>query len=207
MQCKTLIQALMLLGSLMILTGTAEARSISGWGWSCCSSMEGEIDLKGVPSPKSKPTVVLADAAFGTVEILCRNPADNGVFNGQAFDAIVSDFKVLEDSDLTDNGKATVSISYDLAAFENPTYCPNANWEVVPDSPWLLDMTVSLKWYFCTGDDSEPCFDSSGLTIEDTPIDAATLLCEVPEGYERSGPDAEPPYAPPHVEYNCTLLE
>ncbi len=204
---KTITTALILMGSLLLMAGVAEARSISGWGWTCCSAMEGEIDMKGVPNPSSKPTVVLADAALGTIEILCRNPANNGVFNGNAFDAIVSDFKIVDDADLTGNGKATVSVSYDLAGFEDPAYCPNANWEVLPDSPWLLDMTVSLKWYFCTGDDDTPCYDNGGLTIGDQPIDSATLYCEVPEGYVRSGPDDEPPFAPPHVEYNCTILE
>ncbi len=205
MTLNTLTRHLLLLVPLVLLVGNAEARGISGWAWSCCSAMEGDIELKGVPNPNTKPTIVLADAAFGTVEILCRNPADNGVFNGTAFDAIVSDFKILEDTDLTGNGKASVSISYDLAGFEDPAYCPNDNWDVLEDSPWLLDMTVSLKWYFCTGDDtggSDPCYDSSGLTIEDKPIDSATMYCEVPEGYTR-----DENYAPPHVTYDCTLLD
>ena len=69
---------------MVAMSGTHANAQFDGWGWFGFSAIRGEIDTIKTPNPQGKPSqiTVTVDA---TIQIACKNPATNGVFNGVAF--------------------------------------------------------------------------------------------------------------------------
>lgn len=150
---------------------------ISGWGWWGYSSLQGYIDTSKVPPPKTKPSVLIVKAPVADVQIACKNPADNGIYNGNAFSGEFQIASPIGDGDITDRkrAKATTFVSWSLDDFDDPTetqWCPNSNWIPVDESAMVLHFTFLVNWHLCTGDDldgdgdTDPCSDTDPGTGE-----------------------------------------
>ena len=167
--------------SVVAMSGThANAQFFDGWGWFGFSSLTGEIDLRGVPKPDAKPTVVVVDASLNQIEILCKNPNGFSVAPGSASLRFVLRHPIAS-QEVAKNGQATVTVVFDLGDAESEVNCNNL-WTVVQNSAAVTDMSVVLQVYRCTGDvktDPEPCVANDGitLTIEPTPRDTVSLHC------------------------------
>lgn len=167
--------------SVVAMSGThANAQFFDGWGWFGFSSLTGEIDLRGVPKPDAKPTVVVVDASLNQIEILCKNPNGFSVAPGSASLRFVLRHPIAS-QEVAKNGQATVTVVFDLGDAESDVNCNNL-WTVVQNSAAVTDMSVVLQVYRCTGDvktDPEPCVANDGitLTIEPTPRDTVSLHC------------------------------
>jgi len=206
---RLILQGLAVMSLVGLMNTEVMAGTISGWGFKCCSSGTATIDLKGVPNPSTRPTIVVGNANLKKVEILCKNPANNGIFPGNSFDQQITDANILDGGDITGKGKATINLIYPLNGFEDSQFCVNPNWQVLPDSAWLIDIAVRLDWFECNGDatDGDPCTeDVNGVkvfTIDQTRIiDTKNIDCSVPPGSMRDA-DGKPPH---QITYNCSLI-
>jgi hypothetical protein len=185
----------------LVALGGQEARAggFAGWAWSCCSELEGSIDLRGVRNFVKFPTFVLGEATLNTVEILCINPADNaasGLQTGNSYDQEITDSEGLNSDTITGKGTANITLRYPLDEFQSPEFCPNPNWSDIPDTAWVLAFSVVLTWQ------------TDAFEV----LDTVTLFCEVPPGTERvdipnDDPDLGLVLAPSGVEYECVEIE
>jgi hypothetical protein len=139
---------------------------ISGWGWGGYSALRGAIDTIHTPPPQTHPTVLVADAQV-TVQIACKNPANNGIFPGNSFSSELLSGAQITQGNITDTkgNKATTTIYLVLDAFEVPANCTNPNWIPVVGSAMALASTQTVQWYECTGTDTDPCFEGQSLTV------------------------------------------
>ena len=156
----------------------ADAGSISGWSYKCCSELTGDVLLKGAPNPITKPTALIATMTL-QLESFCKNPA-GGSFSTQVtnFTKSVQVGVPLAEGQVLDNGKILVDVDVSLDPL---VVCTNGNgdWTVVPDSTGVTAATIYQTWYACTGSDSTPCFRDDGtLDVNlSKPIDSANIAC------------------------------
>jgi hypothetical protein len=181
---KTMFKKLIVIGVLVIsavaMSSThANAQFFDGWGWFGFSILTGQIDLRGVPKPDAKPTIVVVDARLNQIEILCRGPQGQLVSGAASLRLVLS--HPIASQEVAKNGQAMVTVTFDLGDAESSINCNN-NWTVVSNSAAVTDMSVDLQVFRCTGDvktDPEPCVANDGvtLTIEPTPRDSVSLHC------------------------------
>src|SRR4030095_4953390 len=86
---KTMFKKLIVIGGLVIsavaMSSThANAQFFDGWGWFGFSSIRGDIFTSKTPKPQGRPSAIIV-TVNATIQIACINPANNGVFNGVAF--------------------------------------------------------------------------------------------------------------------------
>jgi hypothetical protein len=182
---KTMFKSLMVIGGLVtsvlaMSSSNANAQFFNGGGWFGFSTLTGLIDLRGVPNPDSKPTVVVVDASLNQIEILCKNPNGFSVAPGSASQRFVLSHPI-ESQEVAKNGQAQVTIEFDLGDSESSINCNN-KWTVIQNSAAVTDMSVVLQVFRCTGNvktDPEPCVANDGitLTIEATPRDTFAQHC------------------------------
>jgi len=161
----------------MLLVTTAHA-GISGWAIKI-GSVDVHVDLKGVGNPSTKPSITVVDATLEEIGFLCVNPADHNVAPGSAAQRTVTGSDVMDTGNLVGKGKATVDLKFEVPG---PFTCVNPNWTYIPHSEAAQLITISIKWYACTGDvktDSDPCYDGNTLTIEAAPSDSVSGMCSV----------------------------
>ena len=70
--------------SIVAMSATHANAQFDGWGWFGFSAIRGEIDTIKTPNPQGKPSQITVTVA-ATIQIACKNPATNGIFNGVAF--------------------------------------------------------------------------------------------------------------------------
>ncbi|HEX4881325.1 MAG TPA: hypothetical protein VFV18_03160 [Porticoccaceae bacterium] len=152
-----------------------------------------ETVLKSVPNPDAKPGMVECVASTATVELLCRNPANNNVAPGQsATQVVLVASERIDESDITDKakGKANVTVIIEDDALLKPEYCVNPNW--IPEQVLIRTLSARVNAYACTGDGLDPC-DARVLTshLEKT--------CTLPTEYDFNNPPISGV-----TEYQCT---
>jgi hypothetical protein len=155
------------------------AQSFNGGGWFGFSTLTGLIDLRGVPNPDSKPTIIVVDASLNQIEVLCRGPQGQLVAGAATLRFVLS--HPVAAREVAKNGQATVEITFELGDAESNINCNN-NWTVVQNSAAVTDMSVVLQVFRCTGNtktDPAPCVadDGTTLTIEATPRDTFAQHC------------------------------
>jgi hypothetical protein len=127
-----------------ILAAEANAQ-ISGWGWFGFSSIRGEITTEHTPPPQGQPSTIQA-MVTATIQIACKNPATNGVFNGVAFHRSLTSSTPLGEGNITDNGETTTEVLVSLDQFEVPTNCPNRKWTPIVGSAMAVDFSGNVFW-------------------------------------------------------------
>lgn len=161
-----------------IVMSQSAMAGISGWALKI-GSIDVHVDLTGVGNPSTKPTITVVDAALDQIEYLCLNPSDFNVAPGGAGQRQVSGSDVIDAGNLLGKGKAVVDLSFEVPG---PFTCVNPNWTYLPDSEVAKLVTVTIKWFACTGDvrtDTDPCYEGNTLTIEAAPKDQVTGVCTV----------------------------
>lgn len=177
---RLLLISLLGIGAVAMSVTHANAQFFDGGGWFGFSTLTGIIDLRGVPNPDRKPTIIVVDASLNQIEVLCKNPQGFNVTPGTASLRFVLSHPIT-DQEVADNGQATVEVTFDLGDAENNVECNNL-WTVVPGSAAVVDMSVTLQVFRCTGNvktDPDPCHadDLITLTIEATPRDTFSQHC------------------------------
>ena len=152
-----------------------------------------ETVLKSVPNPTAKPGLVECVASTATVELLCRNPANNSVNPGRsAIQAVLVASERVDESDIDkkEKGKATVTVVIEDDALLKPEYCVNPNW--IPEQVLIRTLSARVNAYSCTGDGLDPCA---------TRVLASHLekTCTLPAEYDFNNPPI-----PEVTEYQCT---
>jgi len=150
----------------------ANAGTISGWSYRCCSHFTGDIDLKGVPNPDSKPTVVIALMTL-QLESVCRNPA-GGSFSTQVIHFLRTVQQPLSaiQGTVGSNGKITVHVDVNLEDLVSDADCTNGSgaWQVLDNSTGVTAAGIHQDWYYCTTSDCSTYNPSK-------PIDSANIAC------------------------------
>jgi hypothetical protein len=141
-------------------------------------SVDVHLDLKGVANPTTKPAINIVDGSLDQVEYLCVNPTNHNVAPGSAGQRTFSGSDVLDQGDIVGKGQGVVDMSFQVLA--GTPSCVNPNWSYLPKSEVAKSVSLTSKWYACTGDpkiDADPCFEGNALTIEPKPIDTLQLVC------------------------------
>jgi hypothetical protein len=159
----------------LLLVTVVQAGGIGGWGFRI-GSVDAHVDLSGVGNPSKKPSITVVDAKLEEISFLCVNPTDKNVAPGSAAERTVSGSDVIDAGNLVGKGQATVDLSFDVPG---PFTCVNPNWTYIPHSEVAELLTVSIKWFACTGVDTDPCYDGNELTIAPQPIDSVSGICSV----------------------------
>ncbi len=181
MSRRVMLIGLLVLSAVVMLGTEASAQSFDGWGWFGFSEVTGVIDLRGVPNPDTKPTIVFVTATLNVVEVMCTNPNDmtGPAQPGNAGVREVSAANQVSPQEVVGRGQATVTITFDLGFAETNASCVNPNWNVVIGSAGVKDMSVKMEVFRCTGDvktDPDPCFEGTTLTV-DPAKDTVNLHC------------------------------
>ena len=188
-----------LLGLGLVATASPEANAqISGWGWFGFSSIHGTINTAHTPPPQTKPSAVSA-TVNATIQIACKNPANNGISNGNAFQKSLTGFTPVDVGNITDrkSGKASTEVNLNLEIFEDPANCTNPNWTPVKDSAMALAFSGDVTW--CLIDDSG-ALDCSRKGFLDKDGVTCTLDTTLPQNQRLS--DGR---APGSAEFGCNL--
>lgn len=154
-------------------SGNAYALSIAGWGFKI-GSVVALIDLRGVPNPTTQPTVAVVDATLDQIEFLCLNPSDYVVAPGSAGQRTVSGISQVTPENIVGKGQAHVEITFEI---EGPFTCVNPNWTYLVDSAAAKQITTTISYYYCSGTDSDPCYDGNTLTITDRKAGTVEGVC------------------------------
>jgi len=172
---RLMLIGLLIVSAVVIFETNAHAGSIAGFSFKCCSEVEGLIDLRGVPNPDTKPTVVIVGASFLAIEVLCLNPAGH-IVPGVPGQLKIATGNQVDKGDIVSRGRALVPVTLPFA--ETDATCVNSNW--IPNSAVVTDMLVTIQWFRCQGGDltdNDPCFDDTTPTIGTTPVDSVTAEC------------------------------
>lgn len=158
-----------------VFSSNAYALSIAGWGFSI-GSVVASIDLKGVPNPTTQPTVAVVDATLDQIEFLCLNPSNYNVAPGSAGQRTVSGNSQVAPENIVGKGQAHVEITFEITG---PFTCVNPNWTYLEDSVAAKQITTTISYYYCSGVDSDPCYDGNTLTITDKKAGTVEGVCTI----------------------------
>ena len=191
---KRLMSIAGLVIGVIAMSGThANAQFFDGWGWFGFSALRGEIDLRKVPNPDSKPRIVFVNGILSSIEVICLNPSDNNVAPGNAGSRTATGSGAIGGDNITDRkrGLAHVTVIFGataLAAAEATATCVNPNWSVVTGSAAPKQVSLTMDIFACvpeSKDDQEPCFndvngDGNSITIDVTVNpDHVKLTCTI----------------------------
>lgn len=149
---KGVVMAVFVVSAVAMSVTDAHAQ-FAGWGWFGFSEVTGSIDTVKTPNPKGKPSSIQVTVS-ATIQIACKNPADNGVFNGKSFKTTLSTSSVVgPDSPILDvkSGNATTLVTLPLNQFELAENCTNPNWIPVTDSAMTLSFDGVVTWCLTEG--------------------------------------------------------
>jgi hypothetical protein len=162
----------LLVMSVVVMFGrNAHAQSFDGWGWFGFSSIRGEIHTIKTPNPQGQPSEITVTVT-ATIQIACKNRADNGVFNGVAFHRPLTDaVPPGSGGTITTKGDATTEVLLSLGQFEVEANCPNNNWTPVIGSAMALDFSGNVLWCLLDTNNQPDCsrkglLDSSSVTCQ-----------------------------------------
>jgi hypothetical protein len=162
-----------LLGIGLVATMAPEANAqISGWGWFGFSDIKGEIDTIKTPNPTAKPSQITV-TVNATIQIACINPANNGIFNGVAFQRPLTSSIPLSAADVDTKGDATTEVFVPLSQFEVSANCPNKKWTPVTNSAMALSFSGSVLWCLVGENGGPDCNARKGL------LDSSTVTCSL----------------------------
>ena len=176
---KRLILISALVISAVAMSSThANAQFFDGWGWFGFSAIEGQIHTIKTPNPQGKPSQITL-TVDATIQIACKNPATNGVFNGVAFHRPLTSSIPVDPVDVDDKGDATTTVTLDLSRFEVSANCPNKKWkpvtaEMTPGghgSAMALSFSGTVLW--CSTKNGGPNCTNKGL------LDSSTVTCSL----------------------------
>ena len=146
--------------------------------------------LKAVPNPDSNPAQMECIVSTAQIEVLCQNPADNGVAPGQpAVQQILVGQAPITQGDITDKvkGKAEVSVEVSTDALLKPEYCVNPNW--TPIKALVRVFTGTMNAYKC---DTVDC-------AQKTLANSLKMTCALPSQYGFDNATG--------AEYSCTVVQ
>ena len=158
--------------SMVAMSSTHANAQFDGWGWFGFSAIRGEIDTIKTPNPQGKPSqiTVTVDA---TIQIACKNPATNGIFNGVAFHrSLATSVPFGTGEYVTDKGDVTTVVRLFLNQFEDSANCPNKKWDAITDSAMALSFSGSVLWCL-VGENGGPDCTRKGL------LDASPVTCSL----------------------------
>ena len=178
--------------SVVAMSATHANAQFDGWGWFGFSAIRGEIDTIKTPNPQGKPSQITVTVG-ATIQIACKNPATNGVFNGVAFRrSLATSVPFGTGEDVTDKGDVTTVVRLFLNQFEDSANCPNKKWDAITDSAMALSFSGSVLWCL-VGENGGPDCTRKGL------LDASPVTCSLdmtnPDNQRNS--DGTAPHANP----------
>jgi hypothetical protein len=184
MSRRVMMIGLLAISAVALFATHANAQSIAGWGFRCCSEITGIIELEDVPDPDRKSTVVTIDGSLNFIEVICRSPDGKHVSRQHAGSRVVKVADAIDNDEITKKGRATVEIKFgspELAAAERKTTCEHPKWRVVPGSAAPRRMALTLQEFRCqpkSEEDPQPCFRHDTATlIVGKKIDTVHLDC------------------------------
>ena len=195
-----MFQRLMLIGGFVIsvvaMSATHANAQFDGWGWFGFSAIRGEIDTIKTPNPQGRPSQITVTVG-ATIQIACKNPATNGVFNGVAFHrSLATSVPFGTGEDVTDKGDVTTVVRLFLNQFEDSANCPNKKWDAITDSAMALSFSGSVLWCL-VGENGGPDCTRKGL------LDSSPVTCSLDMTNPRNQRDPVTGQAPHTAVFNC----
>lgn len=190
MSQRVMMLGLLIISAVAMFATDAKAQFFDGWAFFGFSEITGIIELKEVPNPATKPSVVTIEGSLNFIEVICRSPGGDAS-RQNAGSQLVKVADAIGEEEITEGGHATLEIKFGssaLAAAERKATCENPQWTVVPGSAAPKQMSLTLRSFRCrpeSEEDPEPCFrpNPKHLTVGDN-IDTLNLLCTL-EGIRR----------------------
>jgi hypothetical protein len=171
---KRLLLTILLGICLVAMVGTeAPAWFGSYYGYTCCSTLTGEVEVSG-----GKNSVVTVDFVM-TLQQACETDGQGNYSLGEPFlqTSQVVTVPIGEVTFLGEGGSQKVPIELDMDQFEDPEYCINTSgWEVVHGSVGILEGYFTHTHTRCVGKGDNPCDE-----LAKKPFDVLILDCSLSE--------------------------